>query len=270
MSDDAKPGMVKETVEAIAVIVKEVPIYQDAVQPAAREAGRLAAAPLSLLNTALRPVKSILLGVNLAFDSLDAKLRELLADVPPAKVVEPPVNVSGPLLLAYPFAEGEPPLREMFARLLATAMNSDTRADAHPSFVEIIKQLTADEARLLKIFEARRDSAVACGRIDVMTTGAYEMCGTVADIDSAPLVNPSRLEEYLVNIDRLGLLTVQFQSSLYGMEETYAALEEKPLAQKVRMSLQPGQKLKLTPGALSTTEFGKAFLRACVADKPAS
>jgi hypothetical protein len=142
MSDSGKLVPVKEVAEAVATIVKEVPVYPDAVQPAAREFGQLAAAPLSLLNTALRPVKTIMLGLNLVFDNLDARLRARLAGVPAEKVVEPPANVAGPLLLAYPFVESELPLREMFEQLLATAMNSDTAGDAHPSFVEIISSST--------------------------------------------------------------------------------------------------------------------------------
>jgi hypothetical protein len=127
-----------------------VPVYADAVQPAARELGELAAAPLSLLNTALRPVKTIMLGFNLVFDNLDARLRARLAGVPAEKVVEPLPSIAGPLLFAYPFVESEPALRELFEQLLATAMNADVQDRAHPSYVEVIKQMTADEAKLVR------------------------------------------------------------------------------------------------------------------------
>ncbi len=38
----------------------------------------------------------------------------------------------------------------MFANILTTAMDEVTSVNAHPSFVEIIKQLTPVEARILK------------------------------------------------------------------------------------------------------------------------
>ena len=45
-------------------------------------------------------------------------------------------------------------LRELYANLLATSIDSITAHEAHPAFVEIIRQLTPDEARIVKyIFE---------------------------------------------------------------------------------------------------------------------
>ena len=41
-------------------------------------------------------------------------------------------------------------LRNMYANLLAASMLKDEKENAHPSFVEIIKQLSPDEAKLLK------------------------------------------------------------------------------------------------------------------------
>jgi hypothetical protein len=181
MADVGKLVPVK-TAEAVAAIVKEVPVYQDAIQPAARELGMLAASPLAMLNTALRPVKSIMLGINLTLDKLDDSLRRLLADVPPEQVVEPRASVAGPLLLAYPFVASEPELQEMFARLLATAMTSTTQGRAHPAFVEIMKQLTADEARLVRRFTQpfRGDFPAAELRVHQLH-GGYQKRGALFD-----------------------------------------------------------------------------------------
>jgi hypothetical protein len=168
MSDD-KMAIVKGALEAGAVIAAAVPVYKDAIQPAAKEIGNAVAVPFQLLNTVLRPVKTILLAANIAYDDLDARLIELLRGVPPEKLVEPAANVAGPLLLAYPFVQNDPPLREMFERLLATAMNVDTRHDVHPSFVEIVRQLTKDEALLPPSYsrESRKILANRSGRSDI-------------------------------------------------------------------------------------------------------
>lgn len=44
-------------------------------------------------------------------------------------------------------------LRDMFANLLARSMDTATAGNVHPSFVEVIKQLTPDEARILSTMD---------------------------------------------------------------------------------------------------------------------
>jgi hypothetical protein len=47
------------------------------------------------------------------------------------------------------FAKDEPELKELYASLLASTMDSSDSV-AHPSFVTIIQQLTSDEAKILR------------------------------------------------------------------------------------------------------------------------
>ena len=48
-------------------------------------------------------------------------------------------------------------LREMYSNLLAKSMNSDAKTLVHPSFVEIIKQLSPFDARFLKLLLPKND-----------------------------------------------------------------------------------------------------------------
>jgi hypothetical protein len=264
MSD--KPGMVKETVEVVAGIVKAVPVYQDAIQPAAQETGKALATPVALLNTALRPLKSLLLGVNLVFDRLDEAMTRRLAGVARERIVEPPANVAGPLLLGYAFVESEPLLREMFELLLATAMNADTRDQAHPSFVEIIRQLTPDEARILREIESKKDDAFACVRVDLKKFFQYRIQGILTEFDDLDGLSARDVAPLCIsNIERLGLVKMQFLEPLSDKTryQKFAGCLELQDAGKVAAE---GEVAELTPGVISTTPFGQAFLRVCVAE----
>lgn len=77
-------------------------------------------------------------------------LEEKVSAIPVEKLVEPPLNVVGPALEAAKYYIEDEILRDMFAQLIASSMNSDTANLAHPSFVEIIKQLSPLDANLLK------------------------------------------------------------------------------------------------------------------------
>ena len=80
---------------------------------------------------------------------LQQKVAENLANVPKENIVEPPSHVAVPVIIANSYNENEE-LRDLYVKLLAKSMDKRTQNQVHPSFVEIIKQLSPEEALLLK------------------------------------------------------------------------------------------------------------------------
>jgi hypothetical protein len=70
-----------------------------------------------------------------------------LKGVPREKIVPPEPRIAVPALQALTYSLDDKLIRDMFANLLAADMNVDTKRDAHPAFVEIIKEMTPAEAR---------------------------------------------------------------------------------------------------------------------------
>ena len=267
----AKPtGVVQGTAgQAVAAIVKEVPVYRDAIQPAARRPGHALAAPLALLNTAIRPVKSILLATNLVFDRLDEALRRRLKGVPAEeKIVEPPPSVAGPLLSSRT-RSSSPSHRcgRCSSASLPGAMNADTRGGAHPSFVEIIKQLSVAEARLLTaIAESAPRTHFELLRIEAVDpkSGGHASLGIiVADVGSLAV---TELPPVLGNLARLGILSVTFDEWLVA-DAGYEKLEARTDVEYSRKRLaDAGRAPKLARGVAAITAFGEGFVELCVAD----
>lgn len=133
-------------------IAKNLPVkeaYRDLAHPAAEELGQTAGSVASLARTALRPIFSMQKAADLVMDRLDGWLAKRLKGIDPDDVVEPPANIAGPAMMGLTFTVDVPELRDMFVQLLATAMTSSTKSSAHPAFVEIIRQMSATEARVL-------------------------------------------------------------------------------------------------------------------------
>ena len=63
-------------------------------------------------------------------------------------IVSPEAYIAVPALQAISYCKNSEELRNMYANLLATSMLNDKKEDVHPSFGEIIKQLSPDEARM--------------------------------------------------------------------------------------------------------------------------
>jgi hypothetical protein len=65
--------------------------------------------------------------------------------------IEPKPMIAGPTIDAMKYCGSKPHLRDLFANLPATAMDARTAENVHPAFVEIIKQLSADQAKMIKL-----------------------------------------------------------------------------------------------------------------------
>ena len=77
-------------------------------------------------------------------------LRDLVVKIPEANRIEPRLSIVGPALEASKFYIDEEFRREMFATLIAKAMNKDTAESIQDSFVELIKQLGTNDIEVLK------------------------------------------------------------------------------------------------------------------------
>lgn len=86
-----------------------------------------------------------------SLDKTRAKLYQKLNNVPADKITPPPVHIAAPTLQAACYAADCDELHDMFATLLASAMNIDKQPLVHPAFIEIIKQLSPLEAKILSV-----------------------------------------------------------------------------------------------------------------------
>ena len=127
-------------------------LYQDAFQPAIQETGKLLARIPRAINAAFSGLDKWILNKEYSIDETKKLLAQKLENVDPDKIVEPEAYVAIPAIQAISYSMNSEELRELYANLLAKAMNSDTKDLVHPSFVEIIKQMSPNDASIFKIF----------------------------------------------------------------------------------------------------------------------
>lgn len=138
-----------EAAKALGVNELLPELYHDMLQPAVREVGDGLATIAKMVKISLAPLEAGVWGYNQIKEWLSLRVTGILGKRNVTKVAKPPLSIAGPLVFQLLFAKDEPELREMYASLLASAMDSNNKS-AHPSFVSIIQQLTPDEARVLK------------------------------------------------------------------------------------------------------------------------
>ena len=135
----------------IGAVVPE--LYKDAVSPAAKEIGKGLQTVAKAANLALKPISGLVWGYEkieeFVITELPKKMRKKSAD----NIITPEPHLAGPLLESLKYTGYKDSLRDMYLNLLATSMDKESATLAHPSFVEVIRQLSSDEAKLLSYFK---------------------------------------------------------------------------------------------------------------------
>lgn len=270
MPDDSPLKTAKEGVSLVAEVIKAAGDNPQ-VKEAASNLGQTAVTLTKTINNVLVPLAAI----NFAFDKARAYFsgtfqQEIAAkaeSIPPEHIIEPKASIAGPTLQGLAFTHEEPNLKEMYLNLLATAMDGRAAAAAHPAFVEIIKQLDSEDARLVRsalqspaaipIVQLRRVLKDGTG-FQVLVQHLLNLTNTASGAPTEDPQPPAMIDNWI----RLGLVEVSYDSWLTD-PKLYEWVEQRPEFQ--RLSLEPQldeAKIDYQKGFLQRTELGKRFASA--------
>ena len=229
--------------------------------PAAEEIGKSLVSVAKLVNVALTPVEGVVWGYDRIRDYVVSSLTKKLRDEPVEEIQTPPAHVAVPLIESMRYAGNIPELREMFLNLLTASMLKGTSEIAHPAFVEIIRQLSTDEARVLSNISSTKYYPVVAdveyGDNDIHSQ--YEKIYPIfrAICERAGVSNVDQYKTYLDNLQRLNIFELRHS----GHEE----ITEKGMGHAFReYDISPAYELNQSRyEAVYVTSFGQQFILAC-------
>ena len=216
----------------------------------------------------LLPLAAMNYAVEKARDYFESRFPDQFAkkleSVPPEDLVEPRASIAGPVLQGLAFSHEEQPLREMYLNLLRSSMDRRSAPNAHPAFVETIKQSTAEEARHLNAILAST-GAVAIGEVRLENESRegwkvlYRHLANLTDDGTGERSEDPRFPMMVDNWVRLGLVEVRYDTVVIG-DGAYDWMEARP--EYVRLCekhSKEGDVIKLKKGLLKPTDFGLEF-----------
>lgn len=265
-----------QTAKQGVVLIGEI-IKAAGDNPNVKEAGgNLGQTALTITKT-INNVMLPLAAVNFAFDKARTYFaerfpQELFAKasaIPAEQLIEPKASIAGPALQGLAFTHEETNLKEMYLSLLATAMDGRVKAEAHPAFVEIIKQLDSEEAGLLQ--ELLREDVAGFAIVEIRITKNGEQGWNVLEKHIMNLTSPMTGEPWeshrqaamVDNWVRLGLAEVYYGTKKLGGKDSYAWVDMRPeyIRHKAREQSEP-IKISFESGVISRTALGVQFGRA--------
>lgn len=195
-----------------------------------------------------------------------------LSKIPEEKLVEPPLSIVGPALEASKFYIENDELRKMFARLIASSMSIDTYSKSHPSFVEIIKQLSPIDASNFRIISASDSLPIAEYRINLKNGTGSKAIRTNVFLSNPYYTDQDLIAASITNLERLGLVSTTYTSYLVP-ESIYSIFDNDNLYKNLTTEIK--DRLEHDPsfdcnsaqhlnGIVLTTPFGKNFASICL------
>lgn len=268
-NESSNESNIEGTINAVTGLAKAIPVYEDALQPAAKEIGKALGTVAKTVNVALAPVSALVWGYDKIKDFVDTKVSEKLSNVKDEDIVSPPPNVAGPALESLKYTGSIEELKELYANLIASSMDKNTTHEAHPSFVEIIKQLSSDEAKLLVYFASSGSAPI----VDIKNNrkdksgGRYEYRYFTNIGEKLKLENLGLNSSYWSNLIRLGLVDIpdNFQLIEEGIyDDIISHTAVKSIVSNINK--QEGRVAEIIKTAVLVTDLGRQFIDVCVVD----
>lgn len=229
----------------------------------------LAFSPIHVARASLEP------RINNFKENLEAKL----AAIPKANLIEPPLNIVGPTLEAAKYHIEDEDLREMFANLIASAMDSRMTSIAHPAFVEIIKQMSPLDAKvLIKMIENKwpiagikintyKDPTNRYSQNNVYSS--FNVLTNFIPLEGISIDNAFVVSASIDNLCRLSLISVDpdltfTDTNRYKVFESHPIINQFKEHYKEQLESSQASRVEFKRGSWSFTEFGKLFIDFCL------
>ncbi|SOD41963.1 DUF4393 domain-containing protein [Nitrosovibrio sp. Nv4] len=242
------------------------------VREAGLELGKTAVTITRTINNVLLPLAAFNFAVEKAriyfAEQFPDDMARKAKNIPQEAVIEPKSSVAGPALQGLAFCHEEQNLKEMYLNLLASAMDGRVARLAHPAFVEIIKQIDAEEAKLLQsVLATDHPFPIAevfftadKGKFKPTTITLYRHLLNLQNDNSDDPAEDAFLPAMVDNWIRLGLVNVDYGLSL--VDHDYDWVESRPEFILQRSKITAEGIVTFHKGVMKKTAWGLQFSQA--------
>ena len=199
-------------------------------------------------------------------ENYKAELEKSIEEIPLEKRIEPSVQVTAQALENSKYCVESKELRDMFTNLISNSMNIDYQQYVHPSFAEMIKQMSPLDAMVLKMFKKNLNTTFPICDYH-LHSGKGSGYNVVAEkvLLNGPSNNITATANSLTSLERFGLVSIP-QGIYLTDAEVYKPFEEHPLFHMLKSMYEDKGNIQVKKKAVYLTPLGKSFVNLCIAD----
>lgn len=195
-------------------------------------------------------------------------VREKAARIPEEKLTEPEPYVAIPAIQQLSYCYDSEELRKMYANLLVSSMNSDTKFQVHPSFVDIIKQLSPTDARVVEKMKYKQTPLpIVTVRLNFEETKSFqELLIDYSTHLFSLFGNTETLCASLQNLHRLAIIKIRYDQVIKPDTEYDVFYSDSNYKQLVdQFGGIDKTNITFYKGLIELTKYGKSFCDVCCA-----
>lgn len=195
-----------------------------------------------------------------------------ISDIPPENLTEPKTSVVGPALEASKYYYEEKEIRDLFERLIVRSIDNRSRSILHPSFTEIIKQLSPLDAQNLRLFKNNFVSLPICEyRVQEPNNNNYKTLLTNVFLENPDCQDLALQSVSLSSLNRLELIQIDYLT--YMSDSTfYERFDKTPyyieMSNTLQYTISKTAKIVIHKGKVGLTPLGSSFLEVCLSPLP--
>lgn len=230
--------------------------YDDLFHPTAKLVGTTV---YRTVKTALAPLRGLVWTAEQFEEWMYTKVASNLEDVPNENIITPDPLVAVPLIQQVRISGKHEHLKDLYAKLLAKSMNSEEADKILPSYVDIIKQLSPLDVKILELLKKDPNNrGILADIVFKKERGriTYFKNLSLMDIDS-----PRNISIAIDNLIRLNLAEVPFgQSLIYA---SYDKFKSTTVYQNAKTSIPEDAVIDIQKKMIELTDFGLDFINQC-------
>lgn len=193
-------------------------------------------------------------------------LKTRLDDIESDKIIEPKVNIIGPALETAKYYYEESYYKEMFTKLIASNCNKDKFNDVHPAFIEIIKQLSPLDAKVLSMFKYNSTYPIAelkaINNDNTITPFRHILCDFKNKREEFDINEDFKLSATIDNLIRLGIIIKN--KSIIELKYDYNNFKKNILYKAFDESKENDSRIEIIKYRIELTEMGRKFFNICI------
>ncbi|MCO4594057.1 hypothetical protein Si066_00959 [Streptococcus infantarius subsp. infantarius] len=237
--------------------------YKDCLKPTVQETGKFLGRIPRAINSIFLPIDIWLTKREYKLEEVKAILAKKLGDISEEKLTIPEPYIAVPALEAISYSMDNEQLKNMYANLLARAMLKSEQSKVHPSFVEIIKQLSPNDALLFKeIMECEASPIIHLSVVQDIGNNEYHY-----NLNWKDNYNESNVS--LSNLQRLGLIEIPNNKKAYSPDDVYNIVRESKGYKEVYRELKekyPQNDIHEDKSFVNTNALSRSFYEVCLDD----
>lgn len=243
-------------------------VYDDVARPVLQPVGEVLGFLPRTIKCALHNWEKWIINGEESIKLTSEAIRKKIEAIPEERLREPESYVVVPAIQQLGYSHNSEELRELYANLIVSSMDVQKKGQVHPAFVDILKKLTPDEAKIIQYFKGRDFVEY----IDLRAHFEGEGGGFIVLKKHVTLLCegidffvPNNELAYLQNLVCLGILK-DCEGMYRVADDNYNRIEAKLELEKLRVEYVPDRfkSIDLEKSYYEVTDFGRNFINAVI------